>query len=71
VGDSFSSAGQKLTVVNPERIRFCPPEDVVQTVAAGFTGFVFISNDLVARVDLTALSSQQGVQVVILPEVRI
>jgi hypothetical protein len=43
----------------------------VQTVAAGFTGFVFISNDLVARVDLTALSSQQGVQVVILPEVRI
>ncbi len=68
VGAGRPSGMDQWTVVNPERIIFCDPETVMETVEGGFSGFVFISSDLVGRVDLVALSAQERVQVVILPQ---
>ncbi|WP_147822395.1 ATP-binding protein [Salidesulfovibrio onnuriiensis] len=68
LGDRASYAfDDDLTVICPNRITFCPPDEVWDHVREGFRGFVFVPSEMAGVFDLEALSRFSGVQVLILP----
>lgn len=57
-----------LTVICPDNIIFCSPEEIWEHIEEGFKGFVFVPAELAVEFDLEGLSRFSGVQILILPE---
>lgn len=57
----------RLTVLCPDALRYCAPEAVLEYVAQGFEGMVFVPAELEGVIDIEALTKAEGVSVVVLP----
>jgi len=62
---------EELTVICPENVTFCPPDNIWGHVEKGFKGTIFIPAELSGRLDIELLARLPDVAVVILPVLKV
>jgi len=67
LGDVDEEVFNQFTVVTPENVTFCAPEEIWEHVKNGFTGTIFVPAELDDKLNLELLTRLPDVTVVILP----
>lgn len=70
MGEAKDFNHDDMTVIRPEKVTFCPPEEIWKHVEKGFTGTIFIPVELEEKLDISLLTRLPNVAVVLLPTLK-